>query len=116
MLGVPGILEHPRALQVLRAVQAAGEPEVTAQVCAGVVEGAQDWIRLRRHKANISSATSLDYKALRPPGRFTNLYSCRVMERCVQTSLIIGGDENMKILEKKSLIVGLVVLVAAAAG
>jgi hypothetical protein len=54
MLGMPRILEHASALQVFRAVQSAGEPEMTAQVGAGVMEGAEDGIGFGRHKANIA--------------------------------------------------------------
>ena len=54
MFGVTRMLEHQRTLQVFRAVQSACEPEMTAQVRAGVVERAENGIGFGRHKANIA--------------------------------------------------------------
>ena len=44
------MLQHQRALQVLGAVQAAGEAEVAFEVCAGGPEQLQDGLSLRRHR------------------------------------------------------------------
>jgi hypothetical protein len=53
MLGVARMLKHPGALQVFRAVQSAGEPEMTAQIGAGVMEGVENEIGFGRHTVNI---------------------------------------------------------------
>jgi len=51
LLGVARILEHQRALQVLVAVQTAGEAEMSAQVGAGLVEKFEDWVRGSVHQS-----------------------------------------------------------------
>ena len=51
LLGVPGMLEHQRALQVLAAVQTAGEAEMSAQVGAGLVEKLEDGVRGSVHQS-----------------------------------------------------------------
>ena len=50
-LGVDGVLEHQGALQVLGAMQSAGEPEVPVEVGAGPFEEIQDAAFLRCHKS-----------------------------------------------------------------
>ena len=48
--GCRGMLQHQRALEVLGAVQSAGEPEMALEVGAGGSEQLQDGVGLRRHK------------------------------------------------------------------
>ncbi len=45
-----GMLQHQGALEVLGAVQAAGQPEMAAKIGAGLVEQCQDFAFLRCHK------------------------------------------------------------------
>jgi hypothetical protein len=52
-LGMPRMLEHQRALQILCAVETAGEPEVAGEIGAGgakEIENAHVWLRLRHRK------------------------------------------------------------------
>src|SRR5713226_7259459 len=58
MLCVLGMLQHQSALQVLGTVQSAGQPEMALKVGAGLVESAQNRIRLRVHIATIASASA----------------------------------------------------------
>jgi len=49
-LGVLGVLQNQSTLQILRAVQAAGQLEMSAEVGARLAENVEDGLRLRRHK------------------------------------------------------------------
>ena len=51
MLSVLGMLEHQRALQVLAAVQTAGQAEMPAQIRAGLVEQIQNWVGKKVHNS-----------------------------------------------------------------